>query len=120
MIFNFSHRNKPNKIENFALKLSLDWGKDFPEKLLIKFPKLNLIEIEYYKNLCKEVEDECWKSVDYNVPQINVNQLHESLNLNVFSRFKSINKGYRSQVSILFLEGWDSEIRINQEFNIEK
>lgn len=102
MIFNFLHRNKPNKIENFALKLSLDWGKDFSEKLLIEFPKLNLVEIEYYKNLCKEVEDECWESVDYNVPQINVNQLHESLNLNVFSRFKSINKGNGDNIEVKF------------------
>lgn len=106
MIFNIFNKNEPYKVENFALKLSLDWGKDFgkdiSERLLIKFPKLSLTEIEYYKNLCKEVEDECWKSVDYNVPQINVNQLNESLNLNVFSRFKWINKGNRDNIEFKF------------------
>ncbi len=95
-MFSFFRKNTSFEIENFALKLSLEWGKNFgkdiSERLIKKFPALNISEIEYYKDLCKSVQDDCWKLVDYKGNSITVNELEKRLKDNVFHKYQWINQ----------------------------
>lgn len=95
-MFSLFKKNKPFKIENFALKLSLEWGKNFgkdiSERLIKKFPELNISEIEYYKDLCKSVQNDCWNLVDYKGDSIIVDELEKRLNENIFKKYQWINK----------------------------
>jgi|SRR6218665_1346514 len=101
-MFSLFRKKKPFKIENFALKLSLEWGKDFgkdiSERLIKKFPELNTSEIEYYKNLCKSVQNDCWNLVDYKGDSIVVNELEKRLNNNVFQKYQWISKDNRRKL----------------------
>ncbi|WP_312823053.1 hypothetical protein [Epilithonimonas sp.] len=95
-MFSLFRKNKPFQRENFALKLSLEWGKSFgkdiSERLIKKFPELNTSEIEHYKNLCKSVQNDCWNLVDYKGDSIIVDELEKRLNENVFQKYQWINK----------------------------
>lgn len=63
MMFKFFQSKKPNQIENRALKLSLElgknWGKPISERFLLKFPNLSQEEVDFYRKLSKEVENDC-------------------------------------------------------------
>lgn len=95
-MFSLFRKNKQFEIENLALKLSLEWGnnfgKDISERLVKKFPKLNISEIEDYKNLCKSVQDDCWNLVDYKGNSISVEELEKRLKDIIFHKYQWINK----------------------------
>ncbi|AFR36337.1 hypothetical protein [Riemerella anatipestifer] len=95
------YRNK-NKIENYALSLTLEfgenWGGDISEKLQSRFPNLTKKEIEYYKQLAKNVETDCWNCIDDEYSEIDSKQLSEFPTTKVFLKYTWINK--RNKVNI--------------------
>ena len=88
-MFNLFQSKKQYEIENYALKISLEFGenfgKDISERLLRKFPNLMESEIVNYKELVKNVEKDCWNCADLNETQINAEQLNEFLIEKIFS-----------------------------------
>lgn len=90
---NTTQEKKLFEIENYALKISLEfgenYGRDISERLTIKFPELNLQEIENVKKLCKSIETECWSSVDAN-EKLNSEKLERILTDKVFKKHKWI------------------------------
>ncbi len=105
-MFNLLHNKKEFQIENYALKIHLEFGenfgKDISERLSKKFPNINENEINNCKKLVKDIEKECWNCVDYNGPQINVEQLNNSLFEKVFKKYTWINKQNRSNIFTKF------------------
>lgn len=95
-MFSLFRKNEPFQIENFALKLSLEWGNDFgkdiSEKLIKKFPQLNISQIENHKNLCKSIQDDCWNLVDYKGDSIIVIELEKRFEDIIFQKYQWINK----------------------------
>ncbi|WP_374441743.1 hypothetical protein [Epilithonimonas sp.] len=94
-MFSFFKKDKDFQIENFALKLSLEWGdnfgKDISERLIKKFPELSIKEVENYKILCKNIQDDCWDLVDYKGDSINVDEFDKRLNDYIFQEYQWIN-----------------------------
>ena len=86
----------PFEIENFALNLSLEFGKDFEKKinnrLELKFPKLTSEELENYQTLCEEIKTECWNCIEPKSTKINTAKLSEILNEKIFEKYSWINE----------------------------
>lgn len=101
-MFSFSQKNNPFEIENFALKFSLEWGenlgKDILERLQKKFPELTNSEIEYYQNLCKNIQNDCWKLADYQSEPITVYELDKRLKEDIFQKYDWINKSNQATI----------------------
>ena len=106
MLFSNLFKEKPFKIENYALKLSLEWERGISERLLEKFPNLSKEQINYYENLCKNVKDDCWNCVDYNGPQINIDEFVNALDHKIYLKYTWIDKNNKrtlySQFSYYF------------------
>ena len=101
-MFNLFQSKKQYEIENYALKISLEFGenfgKDISERLLRKIPNLMESEIVNYKELVKNVEKDCWNCADLNGPQINAEQLNEFLIEKIFKKYTWINKQNQSNI----------------------
>lgn len=86
----------PFEIENFALNLSLEFGKHFGRKINnrmeLKFPKLTSEELENYQTLCEEIKTECWNCIEPNSTKINTAKLSEILNEKIFEKYSWINE----------------------------
>ena len=84
----------PFEIENFALNLSLEFGKHFGKKinnrLELKFPTLTSEELENYQTLCEEINTECWNCIEPNSTKINTAKLSEILNEKIFEKYSWI------------------------------
>ena len=106
MKFGLKSKIKEKEIENYALKISIEFGKKFGQdivpKLNAKFPNLSIDEINSYKELVKNVESDCWNSVDYKGPQIDINKLHEILEEKIFLKYYWINSNNRSRIKSIF------------------
>ncbi len=101
-IFTPIHKNSENEIENYTLNLSLDWnkniGQNIDKKILEKFPKLSEGEIISLLKLCDKIKNDCWKSVNYEESQIDINELKKLLHKNVFEKYSWINKENKSKI----------------------
>ena len=90
------------EIENFALKLSLEFGKHFEEKinnrLQLKFPKLTSEELENYQALCEDIKTECWNYIDPKSTKIDSAKLSKILNEKIFEKYSWINKRNKSRI----------------------
>ncbi|MGA9213042.1 hypothetical protein [Kaistella sp.] len=105
-MFKFFQNKKPNQIENHALKLSLEfgknWGESISERLLLKFPNLSQEELDFYNKLSKEVENDCWNCIENDTPQINISELYELLNIKVFAKYDWINESNQRNIKSKF------------------
>lgn len=105
-MFNLFRKKSPNAIENYALKLTLEWGKNLGKeidaRLIKKYPKLSKQEVKIYKELCKNVENDCWNSFDYNGTQINIEEFDNLLINNVFKKYTWINNRNKSDIKSKF------------------
>lgn len=90
-----NQENNIKEIQNFALKIFLEFGKNFgkdiSERLKEKFPDLGLLEIEKNQNICKNIEKECWNSVDSTSEKIDALKLEKILTEKIFKKYKWIN-----------------------------
>ena len=105
MLFSALFKRKPFEIENYALKLSLEWGENFEKeistRLLKKFPNLSKEQLEKYESLCKNIKQDCWNCVDYSGTQINQEQLLIAIKI-VFSKYAWINKSNQNSLRSQF------------------
>ena len=105
MLFSNLFREKPFKIENYALKLSLEWGENYEKeisaRLLKKFPNLSKEQLEKYESLCKNIKQDCWNCIDYDGNQISSKELVEAIK-KVFSKYTWINKSNQNSLQSQF------------------
>lgn len=105
-MFSFFKKDNDFQKENFALKLSLEWGdsfgKDISERLIKKFPELSIEKVENYKSLCKNIQDECWNLVDYKGDSIMVDEFDKRLNETIFQKYQWINKNNQRKLYTQF------------------
>ncbi|WP_147366788.1 hypothetical protein [Epilithonimonas arachidiradicis] len=84
----------------------MEWGKNFgkgiSERLIKKFPELNISEIEYYKTLCDNVQNDCSNSIDFQGKEITVNELDNLLKEKVFKKYNWINKSNQRKLYSLY------------------
>lgn len=110
MNFDFKSKNKDAEIENYELKISLEFGenfgKDISERLFKKFSEINQNQIEFYNNLTKQINSDCWNVIDANSEQITNAELENLLENKVFKKYSWINtenkKRILSQFSYFF------------------
>lgn len=105
MLFSALFKSKPFEIENYALKLSLEWGENFEKeistRLLKKFPNLSKEQLENYESLYKNIKQDCWNCVDYDGNQISSEELVEAIK-KVFSKYTWINKSNQNSLQSQF------------------
>ena len=98
--------NKKESVENYALKLSLEFGRNFgqdiSERLVKRFPNLSETEISNVKKLVQSVESDCWNIVNPEVLNLTPTDLTHLLNNKIFAKYGWISSANKNRINTVF------------------